>query len=598
MDGDNGFRTGARAGALAGASPLLSLGAVVGVVALLHYGREFFIPLALALLLSFALAPIVDFLRRWRIPRVPAVLATVLVAFAIVLGFSVVVTGQLVDLADRVPLYQRNIEAKIHSIRDALPSGGLFDRTSRAIKDLRQDLAQVTDGAAGAPAEAPAEKPLLVETREETSPIETILGLAGPLLAPLATGGVVVILVIFMLLEKEGLRDRLIRLLGTGDLHRTTQAINEAAQRVSRFLLMQLIVNSSYGATIGIGLWFIGVPSPLLWALLATVLRFIPYVGPILAATFPLALSVAVTPGWTLLFWTAALFVVIELISNNAIEPWLYGASTGVSAIAILLAAIFWTWVWGVVGLLLSTPLTVCLVVLGRYLPQMRLFNVLFGSEPALSAGERFYQRLLAEVVEDAVDIAEEHLTQKAMADLYDEVILPALRLGDADRRRGVLDAEAVRAMAARVETVIEAVRDSRLDDAAAAPPAPGHARPPLVLCVAGRTEFDRVTAVMLATLLATSGQTGRVLAPRETMEGDGVAAACLCLLQPATPAQARHLWLRLSRRLPPLPVVFGLWSARADSAPEADMVVVQSLRQAQERLGALAAPVPARSPT
>ncbi|MBF0306397.1 MAG: AI-2E family transporter, partial [Alphaproteobacteria bacterium] len=505
-----------RAGVYSGpSSPLVSLGAVVGVVALLHYGRDFFIPLALALLLSFALAPIVDFLRRWRVPRVPAVLVTVLAAFAIVLGFSGVVTGQLVDLADKVPLYQSNIHAKIAAARDALPSGGLFDRTSRAIKDIQKDLAEVTDGAPGAPAGPPDEKPLVVETREETTPIETILGLAGPLLAPLATGGVVVILVIFMLLEKEGLRDRLIRLMGTGDLHRTTQTINEAARRVSRFLLMQVIVNASYGAVIGIGLWFIGVPNPLLWALLATVLRFIPYVGPILAATFPLALSIAVTPGWTLLLWTATLFIVVELISNNAIEPWLYGASTGVSAIAILLAAIFWTWVWGAVGLLLSTPLTVCLVVLGRYLPEMRLFNVLFGNEQALSAGERFYQRLLAGVVDDALDIAEEYLVEKSMAELYDEVILPALRLGDADRRRGVLDPDEARAMAARVLTVVEAVRDAHLDDG---PPDPER---PAVLCVAGRTEFDRVTAVMLATLLSLSGHTGRVLAPREAMTAE-----------------------------------------------------------------------------
>ncbi|MBF0336061.1 MAG: AI-2E family transporter, partial [Alphaproteobacteria bacterium] len=326
----------------------------------------------------------------------------------------------------------------------------------------------------------------------------------------------------------DGLRDRLIRLMGTGDLHRTTQTINEAARRVSRFLLMQVIVNASYGAVIGIGLWFIGVPNPLLWALLATVLRFIPYVGPILAATFPLALSIAVTPGWTLLLWTASLFIVVELISNNAIEPWLYGASTGVSAIAILLAAIFWTWVWGAVGLLLSTPLTVCLVVLGRYLPEMRLFNVLFGNEQALSAGERFYQRLLAGVVDDALDIAEEFLVEKSMAELYDEVILPALRLGDADRRRGVLDPDEARAMAARVLTVVEAVRDAHLDDG---PPDPER---PAVLCVAGRTEFDRVTAVMLATLLSLSGHTGRVLAPREAMTAEPVLAACLCLLQPA----------------------------------------------------------------
>ena len=231
----------------------------------------------------------------------------------------------------------------------------------------------------------------------------------GPLVQPLATTGIVIVFVVFMLLQREDLRDRFIRLVGSRDLHRTTQALGDAAERVGRYLLMQLLVNVAYGIPIGIGLWLIGVPNPLLWGMLSVVLRFVPFIGPILAAAFPLALSIAVDPGWTMLLWTAALFIVLEMISGNIVEPWLYGASTGLSSIAILAAAVFWTWLWGPVGLLLSTPLTVCLVVLGRHVPQFGFLNVLLGSEPVLEPAESLYQRLLAGDPDEATERAEEY---------------------------------------------------------------------------------------------------------------------------------------------------------------------------------------------
>ena len=234
--------------------------------------------------------------------------------------------------------------------------------------------------------------------------------IVGPLIEPLATTGIVIVFVVFMLLQREDLRDRFIRLVGTSDLHRTTQALGDAAERVGRYLLMQLVVNVAYGIPIGIGLWLIGVPNPLLWGMLSIVLRFVPFIGPIIAAAFPLALSIAVDPGWTMLLWTAALFIVLELISGNIVEPWLYGASTGLSSIAILAAAIFWTWLWGPVGLLLSTPLTVCLVVLGRHVQQFGFLNVLLGSEPVLEPAESLYQRLLAGDPDEATERAEEYL--------------------------------------------------------------------------------------------------------------------------------------------------------------------------------------------
>jgi predicted PurR-regulated permease PerM len=266
--------------------------------------------------------------------------------------------------------------------------------------------------------------------------------IVGPLIQPLATTGIVVVLVVFMLLKREDLRDRFIRLVGSRDLHRTTEALGDAAERVGRYLLMQLVVNVAYGVPVGIGLWLIGVPNPLLWGMLSIVLRFVPFLGPIIAAAFPLALSIAVDPGWSMLLWTTALFIVLELISGNVLEPWLYGASTGLSSIAILAAAIFWTWPWGPVGLLLSTPLTVCLVVLGRYVPQFEFLNVLLGSEPVLEPAESLYQRLLAGDPDEATERAEEYLMSHSIFDYYENVAIPALSMFEQDRARGVLTDE------------------------------------------------------------------------------------------------------------------------------------------------------------
>ena len=253
-------------------------------------------------------------------------------------------------------------------------------------------------------------------------PLEVIQTIVGPLLAPLATAGLVVIFVIFVLLEREDLRDRFIKLAGAGDLQKSTQAINDAAARVSRYLLMQLVVNLTYGIPIGIALYFIGVPNAVLWGLLAAVLRFVPYLGPFLAALFPIALAIAVDPGWTMLFWVVGLFLMAELVSNNVIEPWLYGSSTGLSSLAIIMAAIFWTTLWGPVGLFLATPLTVCLVVIGRYVPQLEFLGVLLGSDPVLAPEERLYQRLLAGNLEEAVEMAEDYVDEHSSREFYDNV--------------------------------------------------------------------------------------------------------------------------------------------------------------------------------
>ena len=293
-------------------------------------------------------------------------------AFAAIVMFGMIVAGQIGSLANNLPLYQTNIETKMQSLKDAKFGEGIYSRVSKLFERLGRQIQedQVTPPpgeVVAAPAEPAAPPPLPVQVVDpEPQPLQVLKTIIGPLIEPLATGGIVIVVVIFMLLKREDLRDRFIRLVGASDIHRTTEALEDAGRRVGQYLLMQLVVNVTYAVPIGLGLWIIGVPNAPLWASMAMVLRFVPFIGPVISSIFPLALAVAVDPGWSMLLWTVALFAVVELVSNNIVEPWLYGSRTGLSPLAIILAAVLWTWLWGPIGLLLSTPLTVCLVVLGR----------------------------------------------------------------------------------------------------------------------------------------------------------------------------------------------------------------------------------------
>ena len=321
-------------------------------VGALYLGREIFLPFALAILLSFLLAPLVTILRRYHLPRVPAIIATVLIAFFVVLGILAMVGGQVVTFADNLPKYQYTIQDKIRSLKSSAPGGGIFERALVVFQALGREIA-VTDETAPAAQTgslAPSKAPVPVRIEQPSQPLTIVQHVVGGLVGPIGTTAIVIVLVIFILFEREDLRDRFIRLAGR-DVHRTTQALNEAARRVSRYLLMQLAVNAIYGGLIGLGLFVIGIPNPILWGVLATLLRFIPYLGPVIAAFFPLALAFAVDPGWSKLLWTLALILTMELISNNFIEPRFYGSSTGLSSIAIIISAIFWTVLWGPIGL-------------------------------------------------------------------------------------------------------------------------------------------------------------------------------------------------------------------------------------------------------
>ncbi len=437
--------------------------AVIATVAALYFGREIFIPLAVAILLTFALSPLVAALRRVRVPRPAAVVAVVIGAFAAIFMFGAVVASQLGTLAQNIPLYQYNLVSKVEVIKDANVGGGVFERLSKLLERLGREIqADEEPNTVGAPgSDNPSTPPLPVEViTPPPGPLQVLRSVVGPLIQPLATGGIIIVVVIFMLLRREDLRDRFIRLVGAGDLHRTTAALQDAGERVARYLLSQLAVNVAYALPIGIGLWVIGVPNAPLWGLMALILRFIPYIGPIIASIFPLALALAVDPGWTMVLWTAALFVVLELVSNNVVEPWVYGSRTGLSPLAIIVAAIFWTWLWGPMGLLLSTPLTVCLVVLGRHVPQFEFLDVLLGNEPVLDPHQQLYQRLLAGDPTEATDRAEAYLEENTILSFYETVAVPALALAEEDRSRGVLTDERRSRVAESAQTLVDNLDD------------------------------------------------------------------------------------------------------------------------------------------
>jgi predicted PurR-regulated permease PerM len=600
-----------RAMAVGSAAPPVSAAAMVAglvvVVGALYLGQEILIPLALAILLSFMLAPIVIRLRRWGLGRVPSVLAVVVLLFVVLLGLSSIMASQMVHLANNLPRYEWNLRAKISDFRSAIPGTGVVERTSEMLRDLGEELREATKKAENKAPSAPAEeppKPLQVQVQEPApSPLQTLREVGGPLVGPIATAGLVLVFVIFMLLQREDLRDRLIRLAGASDVARTTEAMNDAARRISRYLLMQLVINVLYGIPVGVGLYFIGVPNPILWGLLATILRFIPYVGPVIAALFPIALSFAVAPGWTVPAMTIALFVTLELFSNNVLEPWLYGASTGLSPVAVLVAAVFWTTLWGPAGLLLSTPLTVCLVVLGRHVPHLRFFDVLLGDEPALEPELKFYQRLLARDPDEATELAEEYLEDEPLDKLYDSVVVPALALAEQDRLRGSLDRSAIEGMAEDTIGIIDYLMEEER-----APEDAGDAEAPLaeatepvsVLCIGARNGLDKAAAAMLTHLLIRRGISAMTV-PRQDVAGrnlsrlprHGIALICLFYLNPRAMQHAQRLTRRLRHHFgDQVRIMVGLGTAQPSPEPREELLettgadlLVTSLRNAVRQI-------------
>jgi len=582
------------------------------IVMMLYFGREIIIPIALAILLSFVLAPVVGLLQRIRVPRGFAVVSVVILAFALIFALGSLLASQLTQLAGDLPRYQSTISDKIQSFRDTAAGRGTLERASGMLKDLSKELDKPKEAASplGAgtsltPKTSAPLTPVPVEVRQpDPGALESLQSLISPLLHPLATTGIIIIFVIFILLQREDLRNRLIRLAGSHDLQRTTAALDDAAARLSRLFLIQLLLNGTFGVVIGAGLWLIGIPSAILWGILAAVLRFVPYIGAAIAAAFPLALAVAVDPSWSMLLWTLALFLVVEPVVGHVIEPMVYGHSTGLSPVAVVASATFWTALWGPIGLVLATPLTVCLVVLGRHVERLEFLDIMFGDRPALSPPEMFYQRMLAGDPTEAAEKAEEFLKERSLSSYYDEVALKGLQLAQADAERGALDHERLTKIRDAVSEFANDLSDqddrpppnvTSTTDAEAssavesvAEDAPYENLPILskedlppdwqgehpVLCVAGRSLIDEAAAIMLGQLSTAHGLAARVEAAEALstanvfrLETTGVAIICLIYTNAASPAHMRYSVRRLRRKLPKATIILGCWMKEIDPA-------------------------------
>ena len=437
--------------------------ALVVAVAVLYLAREVIIPLALAVLFAFVLAPLVRRLEALRIGRPAATFLSVAIGMAVVAGVGWVATDQAVSLAGKLPEYKDNITRKLRDLRS--PPEGNLGKAAKAIKELESEAA----GKPGKPEKPAAQKPPAVDLPD--NPLEFIARLGLPLAALLVVVAAVIVISTLMLLQRDDLRDRIVRLGGEGRIHITTQAMDDAAGRVSRYLLTLLVVNICYGAPLGIALYFLGIPNALLWGLLATILRFVPYVGAPAAAVMPITLAFAIADGWGLIAWTIGVIVALEFVVAYVIEPWLYGASTGLSPIAIVFAAIFWTWLWGPIGLLLATPLTVCIAVVGRYIPRFSFLSVILGADPVLPPHVRLYQRARVLEHDEALELAEQHVRERGLLAAYEEMLMPALLLAKRDSLNLSLDPQHEQDVLGALRRVVEELEE-RVDEREAEPAA------------------------------------------------------------------------------------------------------------------------------
>jgi predicted PurR-regulated permease PerM len=579
--------------------PWVTFAGCVLVIAVLYWAQDVLVPIALAILLTFVLTPPVSWLERW-IGRVPAVLAVVSLVFTILGLAGWGLARQMDHLAEDLPLYRVNILSKIKDVRGA-GKGGSVEKLQETIEVIKTDI-----GGESAQPRGSRSRPVVVTS--ETAVVSSFAWL-GPIVGPLGTAAVVVGMLIFMLLERRDLRDRLIGLFGHGRLTITTKAFDEAGTRVSRQLLMQSLVNLLYGIAAGIGLYFLGVPYALVWASLGAVLRFIPYVGPVLGAGAPILVSLAALDGWSRPLWVMGLFVVLELFTNLVLETALYAGAAGVSQVALLVSLAFWTWLWGPLGLLMGTPLTVCLVVLGKHVPGMELVGMLMADTPPLAPEYGYYQRLLARDQSEAADLVERHIKSQSPRSVYDALLLPALNYAERDRleQRLSLDEEAAVIDATR-ELLSDAAESIRRMDPAPAPPPEGSQllgpRDPLrVLGCAINGAADELALKMLAHLvddlpIIVETTSARMQASElvSLVKAQGVSIVCLADLPPSPPSKTRYLVKRLHAELPDVLIVVGRWGppALADESTQllrdaGASLVASTLAETRTYLGGLA---------
>jgi predicted PurR-regulated permease PerM len=505
------------------------------------------------------------------------------------MGWSV--GNQLIDVTNQLPSYKTNIKDKIDAIRN--PKNRRLDKAADTMKELGKAIAE-NPPAPNEPA-APSTKSLgnnKAAAQTKAVPVQVFQPASNPLeslnsvITPLGSAIIVLVLTVFMLAGREDLRNRLIGLVGHGHLNVMTQALDDAGSSVSRYLLLQLIINACFGVVIGLGLYFTGIPNSMLWGVVAGLMRFLPYAGAPLAAVLPILLSLAIFPTWTGPVATIGLYLIVELLVGNILEPLIYGAHTGISSFAILFAAIFWTLIWGPIGLLLSTPLTVCLVVLGRHVPALSFLNIMLGDQPVLSPEAHYYQRLLASDQAEAKDVLEEYLKTKPLEDLYDSVLIPALALAEQDRHHDDLEEITEQFICKSTKELIEELGEKSKEPAALdvqraqsdlaevatpkvrlQPPA----RVTSVVCVPARDEADEIVGLMLAQLLERAGYRAQAISidiTAEMMAQVKEAApdiVCISALPPFALLHARDLYKRVRANVPNAKVIVGLWKFSGD---------------------------------
>ena len=562
----------------------LFLPTTVLVVAILYWAQEVLVPIAIATLLAFVLNPVVTALERLRLGRIAAVTITVVLAFVLLLGAGWVVARQLAGLANELPQYRKNIRAKIADLRQ-LKKGGALEQVEETVSEMKEELKKNEPGK-----KEPPPRQVVVAAEEESAfwpiPLAT-----GPLVERLAAAGLAIVLVIFMLIQREELRNRLIRIFGYSRLTVTTKALEEAGQRISRYLLVQFLLNSGFGVAVGVVLFFIGVPYAPLWGFMATLLRFVPYIGPWLAAIMPTALSLAYFPGWTVPLLVVGVFIVLELTTNMLLEPMFYGESAGVSEIAILVMAAFWTWLWGPVGLVLALPLTVCVVVFSKYVPEMTFVTVMLSDAPALEPYVNYYQRMLAEDQDEGEEIVEEYLHDHSPAELYDNVIVPALSRAKADRRRGQLTEHDEKMVYRGTRATLDDIDDhwqetparELLDE-----------RIPRVFGLPADGEGDELALLALQKIIdprrcAMDVLSAEMLASEMIARVEEIKPFLVCVgaMAPSGLAHARYLCKRIRARFPELKILVGRWGAGADLEKIEDSLKSAGVERVAGTLGA-----------
>ncbi len=560
-----------------------------GTIAVLYLARQILIPLAFALILTFVLTPVVALLERSRIGRIPSVAVTVLVTMAVAGCIGVIIAIQLVDVAQELPRYRQNIQAKMEALR--IPTKGPLGLAANSFKEIAHDFSTL-----GTPSPEPG--PPVQNRKQRTAPstsglplpvqivqppaneLEYARDLVQPVLRPLALTGLVLVFTLFMLIKRFDLRHRLFRLVGLGQINIMTQVLDDAAQRVSRYLLMQFLVNAAFGVLFGFGLYLIGVPYAALWGGVAGLLRIVPYIGTMVAAALPIALSLAAFDNWLPPLLVFLLFACLELIVGNFVEPWLYGANTGISSLALLVAVVFWTLLWGPAGLILSTPLTVCVVVLGRYVPQLSFLHVLLGDEVVLGVEAQIYQRLLAMDQPEAHAIVDRFLKEKPLVELYDSVLIPALSLVEQDRHKGAIDTIREEFLFLSINEMITELSEYQLvpglsqAEGTAVASGPAERLSARIICLPANDRADEVTAAMLAQILEQAGHAAlslpiahaslvEMLALLEIRQDDVI---CISALPPFAFPPARTMCKLIRERFPTVKLVVGVWGFSGDT--------------------------------